>query len=238
MFNEVCLLSPYALFRGSGLTTTRTVVRVQGCAAVLIIDIVATVSPREVELPTPRPTLTMADSPTDACAGNDNMNVGRICMGRLERRTSACRSRRLNRVGRSESLRNALRNFFCSNRDGRLIGDRVRKGDIIIVASDGLADNLFDDDILEEVQRFAPPQSKTQNKSASSERDDEQDHNDWANHDDLPPDLRRDSGIDLASMANGFGPEPNRPSMPDRQQDADRRRRAPRVHQARRQHGH
>lgn len=33
---------------------------------------------------------------------------------------------------------------------------RVQKGDIIIVASDGLVDNLFDDDIMEEVTRFAP----------------------------------------------------------------------------------
>lgn len=34
---------------------------------------------------------------------------------------------------------------------------QVQQGDVIILASDGLVDNLFDDDILEEVQRFAPP---------------------------------------------------------------------------------
>ncbi|CAO1630578.1 unnamed protein product [Jaminaea pallidilutea] len=33
---------------------------------------------------------------------------------------------------------------------------QVQRGDIIIVASDGLVDNLFDDDIVEEVCRFAP----------------------------------------------------------------------------------
>lgn len=34
---------------------------------------------------------------------------------------------------------------------------KVQKGDIIIVGSDGLMDNLFDEDIVEEVVRFAPP---------------------------------------------------------------------------------
>lgn len=34
---------------------------------------------------------------------------------------------------------------------------RVQKGDIIIVGSDGLVDNLFDEDIVEEVLKFAPP---------------------------------------------------------------------------------
>ena len=33
---------------------------------------------------------------------------------------------------------------------------RVQRGDIIILGSDGLVDNLFDEDILEEVLRFAP----------------------------------------------------------------------------------
>ncbi|SPO25297.1 uncharacterized protein UTRI_02578_B [Ustilago trichophora] len=34
---------------------------------------------------------------------------------------------------------------------------KVQKGDIIIVGSDGLVDNLFDEDIVEEVLKFAPP---------------------------------------------------------------------------------
>lgn len=34
---------------------------------------------------------------------------------------------------------------------------KVQKGDIIIVGSDGLVDNLFDEDIVEEVHKFAPP---------------------------------------------------------------------------------
>lgn len=34
---------------------------------------------------------------------------------------------------------------------------KVQRGDIIILGSDGLVDNLFDEDILEEVCRFAPP---------------------------------------------------------------------------------
>ncbi|CAO1627252.1 unnamed protein product [Parajaminaea phylloscopi] len=38
---------------------------------------------------------------------------------------------------------------------------RVQEGDIIIVASDGLVDNLFDDDIMEEVTRFAPDAGQT-----------------------------------------------------------------------------
>ncbi|PWN23532.1 protein serine/threonine phosphatase 2C [Microstroma glucosiphilum] len=44
---------------------------------------------------------------------------------------------------------------------------KVQKGDIIIVASDGLVDNLFDDDIIEEVQRFAPPPSSPDEALAS-----------------------------------------------------------------------
>lgn len=36
---------------------------------------------------------------------------------------------------------------------------KVQKGDIIIVGSDGLVDNLFDEDIVEEVLKFAPPPS-------------------------------------------------------------------------------
>ncbi|EST05672.2 Protein phosphatase 2C (PP2C)-like domain protein [Kalmanozyma brasiliensis GHG001] len=39
---------------------------------------------------------------------------------------------------------------------------KVQKGDIIIVGSDGLVDNLFDEDIVEEVLRFAPPRSSHQ----------------------------------------------------------------------------
>ncbi|SJX65874.1 related to PTC7-type 2C protein phosphatase [Sporisorium reilianum f. sp. reilianum] len=39
---------------------------------------------------------------------------------------------------------------------------KVQKGDIIIVGSDGLVDNLFDEDIVEEVLRFAPPPSSHQ----------------------------------------------------------------------------
>lgn len=34
---------------------------------------------------------------------------------------------------------------------------KVQKGDIIILGSDGLVDNLFDEDIVEEVLKFAPP---------------------------------------------------------------------------------
>ncbi|CCF51571.1 uncharacterized protein UHO2_00003 [Ustilago hordei] len=34
---------------------------------------------------------------------------------------------------------------------------KVQKGDIIVVGSDGLVDNLFDEDIVEEVLKFAPP---------------------------------------------------------------------------------
>lgn len=84
---------------------------------------------------------------------------------------------------------------------------RVEKGDIIIVASDGLVDNLFDEDILEEVQRFAPPPThggKTQNGAPNHQEEYEGDDEDYS----LPHDLRRDSGIDLAAMANGLGPEP------------------------------
>lgn len=81
---------------------------------------------------------------------------------------------------------------------------RVEKGDIIIVASDGLVDNLFDDDILEEVQRFAPaPQPENYQEGSSSWS-----HDESYDSDHLPHDLRRDSGIDLAAMANGLGPEP------------------------------
>ncbi|TKY87616.1 hypothetical protein EX895_003197 [Sporisorium graminicola] len=39
---------------------------------------------------------------------------------------------------------------------------KVQKGDIIIVGSDGLVDNLFDEDIVEEVLRFAPPPTSHQ----------------------------------------------------------------------------
>ncbi|GAC98934.1 hypothetical protein PHSY_006531 [Pseudozyma hubeiensis SY62] len=39
---------------------------------------------------------------------------------------------------------------------------KVQKGDIIIVGSDGLVDNLFDEDIVEEVLKFAPPPSSLQ----------------------------------------------------------------------------
>lgn len=80
---------------------------------------------------------------------------------------------------------------------------RVEKGDIIIVASDGLVDNLFDDDILEEVQRFAPPPQANGDTGSKGQDMETEDYH-------LPPDLRRDSGIDLAAMANGLGPEPAR----------------------------
>ncbi|KAJ1915649.1 hypothetical protein H4219_004219 [Mycoemilia scoparia] len=41
--------------------------------------------------------------------------------------------------------------------DAQIFRLKVRKGDIIIVGSDGLFDNLFDEDILEEVNRLLPP---------------------------------------------------------------------------------
>ncbi|PWN52935.1 protein serine/threonine phosphatase 2C, partial [Violaceomyces palustris] len=43
---------------------------------------------------------------------------------------------------------------------------KVQKGDIIVIGSDGLVDNLFDEDIVEEVLRFAPPPPRS---NASSE---------------------------------------------------------------------
>lgn len=39
---------------------------------------------------------------------------------------------------------------------------KVQTGDIIIVGSDGLVDNLFDEDIVEEVLKFAPPPTSSQ----------------------------------------------------------------------------
>ncbi|CAO1638238.1 unnamed protein product [Sympodiomycopsis kandeliae] len=87
---------------------------------------------------------------------------------------------------------------------------RVEKGDIIIVASDGLVDNLFDDDILEEVQRFAPAPATPSHHDNEAETWSHEHESHYS--DSLPHDLRRDSGIDLAAMANGFGPEP--PSYP------------------------
>lgn len=60
---------------------------------------------------------------------------------------------------------------------------RVQKGDIIIVASDGLVDNLFDDDIMEEVTRFAPPTSEASQEADSTHGS--------------------DSGIDFSHHENG-----------------------------------
>lgn len=42
---------------------------------------------------------------------------------------------------------------------------KVQRGDIIVVGSDGLMDNLFDEDILEEVLRFAPWPPRSNNAS-------------------------------------------------------------------------
>ncbi|KAJ1671014.1 hypothetical protein EV182_007867, partial [Spiromyces aspiralis] len=41
--------------------------------------------------------------------------------------------------------------------DAQIFRLKVRRGDIIIVGTDGLFDNLFDEDILEEVNRLLPP---------------------------------------------------------------------------------
>jgi len=42
-------------------------------------------------------------------------------------------------------------------KDGQRFNIKVQKDDIVILSSDGLVDNLFDEDILEEVLRFQPP---------------------------------------------------------------------------------
>lgn len=43
---------------------------------------------------------------------------------------------------------------------------KVQRGDIIVIGSDGLVDNLFDEDILEEVLRFAPAPSPSASDSS------------------------------------------------------------------------
>lgn len=42
-------------------------------------------------------------------------------------------------------------------KDGQRFDVQVQKDDIVILSSDGLGDNLFEEDILEEVLRFAYP---------------------------------------------------------------------------------
>ncbi|RKP39925.1 phosphatase 2C-like domain-containing protein, partial [Dimargaris cristalligena] len=46
----------------------------------------------------------------------------------------------------------------CADRpeDAQVFAFKVQRGDIILVGSDGLFDNLFDEDILEEIQRYVP----------------------------------------------------------------------------------
>jgi protein phosphatase PTC7 len=40
-------------------------------------------------------------------------------------------------------------------KDGQRFNIKVQKNDLVILSSDGLVDNLFDEDILEEVQRYS-----------------------------------------------------------------------------------
>lgn len=44
-------------------------------------------------------------------------------------------------------------------KDAQLVKFKVEKADIVIMCTDGLVDNLFDEDILEVIDSFAPPGS-------------------------------------------------------------------------------
>ena len=55
-------------------------------------------------------------------------------------------------------------------KDGQRFDVQVQKDDIVILSSDGLGDNLFEEDILEEVLRFAYPSYSPSEPNKSTKR--------------------------------------------------------------------
>ncbi|KAH8919412.1 protein serine/threonine phosphatase 2C [Atractiella rhizophila] len=55
------------------------------------------------------------------------------------------------------------------SKDAQNFTVKVQRDDIIVLSSDGLVDNLFDDDILDEVLRFSSPTSASSSTSAAGQ---------------------------------------------------------------------